>query len=240
MRIDFLFKIFETSYLKFNSRNEQPVSQSQAIGSETISVPMTEDKTINQGPRANLFLLMNDFHGQPTKENRERVLSFLRNNLKIFTPVLEKDFESKIYELRDLFQQNNEQAFIYILDLITILPGENLEMLKRFLSHTMDDNMENFITQYHKNKDVNCMLASLISDPVPEEDKINIFYERDEALTQYLSKDTLPLLMKEFATRCQLVVKLQIDKLTPKPAPATTPVAEPTPVLTPTTQEPTP
>jgi hypothetical protein len=92
------------------------------------------------------------------------------------------------------------------------LKGENLEMLKRFFSFAIDIDLAEFLALYSKSSDINCMIIMNLGDNLPIEEKYNELAERLKALDKFLLADREESI-KVYAQRCQMVLKLQVDKL---------------------------
>lgn len=220
VRIDFVLEQIGSLNRKIRESVDRPAPQAVVVESETIAVPIAEDKALKQNPRGGFFLLVDQFLAAPNQDNKTRVIAYLKQNPKLFSEKLEKDLETKVYGLRNLFLQGNTEIYYLIQDLMGVLGGENIEMLKRFLSLGLDTNLTTFLKNYPKLKDTNCSIVIYIADPVSEDDKLNLYYERDGAFTEYLTQDKLELADRGFAIRCQQILKAQIEKMLRPIAPA--------------------
>jgi hypothetical protein len=92
------------------------------------------------------------------------------------------------------------------------LKGENLEMVKKFYSFAIDIDMGDFLSVYSKSSDINCMIITYLGDNLPVEEKYNELSARFVALNSFLSVER-PEPIKVYGQRCQMVLKLQVDKL---------------------------
>jgi hypothetical protein len=89
-----------------------------------------------------------------------------------------------------------------------------------------------------KTKDSNCSIAGLIGYRIPEEEFLNEYVERRENLLKFLSNEKLDSALRAFATNCELVVSLEINKLSPQLLNSTGPEVEQNPSVIPESTEP--
>lgn len=213
MRIDFILGLFDKMAKK---AEPAPVEvDASDIGSKRETVPLKDDPNFKQTPKKTFFALLEDFHSSPVPEIRERANAFLKANPTLFGPKLDAQLESTIFQWRDLLINNDQETVNFMLDLMNVLQGENLEMMKRFFSLWMDINMEHFIAAYSRTKDSNCSIATTFGDNLPEEEKRNEIYEREAALKAYVAKENIPPHHKALATNCLLVLGIEIAKFPP-------------------------
>jgi hypothetical protein len=182
-------------------------------------VPVGKDQSLKQTTKQTFIALLEDFHGNPIPEIHDRAMTIFKENPTMFSQKLDPELESEIFRWRDLLNNNEPEAVKFMLDLMNILQGENLEMMKRFFSLWMEINMEHFIAAYSKTRDVNCSIAKTFGDNIPEEEKINEYVEREDALKIIVAKEKLDPVQKNLATNCLLVLQIEIAKIAPKPAP---------------------
>lgn len=216
-RIDVLLEYFDRASAKL--AGEPPEVDVAGTELKREIIPVSEDLNVKRPPKELLLLLMEDFKVSPSPETREKAIGLLKENPKMLSEKLDKEIESRVFLWRDLLTNNNPELVNFILDLQKIFRGENLEMLTRFLALWMDINMEHFIASYVKTKDTNCSIVITFGDPIPEEEKLNDLYDREEALTTIVAKENLEPGQKNLATNCLLQVGLEIAKLAPTPAP---------------------
>lgn len=244
VRIDVVLKFFDRTAEKIQSSQSVELGPGDiAPGSEVVS--LEADLSLKSSPHKKFISMLEDFHISADKSVKEKALELLRSHPTIFTERLDKDLEAAIYRWRDLLMQKNKETYDFLLELIKTLKGENLEMVKRFFSLTIEENIGEFLAAYSKSSDVNCLIMGYLSDPLPEEEKYNELNERLQALDAFLGSDKVNATNKAYAEKCHLVLKLQVDKLrllfenadavsNPSPAPtdeaaSTPPVAAPAP-----------
>jgi hypothetical protein len=153
----------------------------------------------------------------------------------MFNQKLDPQLENEIFRWRDLLNNNEPEAAKFMQDLMNILQGENLEMMKRFFSLWMDINMEHFLAAYSKTKDTNCSIATML-DNIPEEERLNEYVEREDALKAFVAKEKVDPIQKNLANNCLLVLQIEIAKFPPRPVEESSPEessAVPVPVPTP-------
>jgi hypothetical protein len=214
VRIDFILGLFDKA-----SQNMEPEPievDASDIRSDRETIPVNQDANLKQTPKGTFFALLEDFHTNPVPSIHERAMMILKDNPQMFTQKLDPELESQISRWRDLLNNNNQEAVKFMLSLLNTLQGENHEMMKRFFSLWMEIDMVNFLAAYSQTKDVNCTIAALFGDPIPEEEKINEYYERDDALNAFLAKENINPVHKALATNCLLVIGVEIAKIAPK------------------------
>jgi hypothetical protein len=227
-RIDVLLEYFDKANAKLTGEPPEVDVANTEFKRELI--PVSEDFNVNRSPKELLLILMEEFKVSSSPETREKAIAILKENPTILSETLDKEIESRVFLWRDLLTNNNPEMMNFILDLQKIFRGENLTMLNRFLALWMDINMEHFIASYVKTKDSNCSIAITFGDPIPEEEKVNDLYDREDALKTIVAKENLDPAQKTLANNCLLQVGLEIAKLAPPPAPATlVPSTGPTP-----------
>lgn len=214
VRIDVLLEFYEKATGKFQPAPPE-ISESD-IKSNRETIPMAKDENLKQTSKERFFSLLEDFHTSPTAEMRERVLTALKSNPTMFSADLDAGLESHIFRFRDLMINNNDEMVFLLIELMNVLPGQNQEMIKRFFSLWMDINMEHFIAAYSRTKDVNCTIAGTFGDNIPEEEKINEYYDREDALKAFISKEGVNIMQKNFAEKCLLVLGMEIQKRAPQ------------------------
>jgi hypothetical protein len=220
-RIDVLLEFFDKTSEKLSGESVEVDVTNTEISREVI--PINEDINLKRSPKENFFILMEDFHRAPTAETREKAIALLKANPGILSDKLDQKLESRVFSWRDLLINNNQETVNFILDLMKILKGENFEMMNRFFAIWMDINMEHFIAAYVRTKDLNCSIAVTFGDQIPEEEKLNDFYDREEALKKIVEKPNIDPVQKSLASNCLLQIGLQIAKITP-PKQFTSPV----------------
>ena len=212
VRIDFLLLQVDKLAAKFGG----PKTSTDEVKPGEAVIPFSKDLSVKQNPKTIFLSLINNFRSNPIKEVKDLTLSQLQKNRTMFGPKLDPELETEIFRLRDLLHDSNPEAGSLLLELSHVLEGENLEMLKRFLSLWMDIKMEDFLKTYSKTKDTNCLIATTFGDSVVAEEKNNVLFDRERALADIISKDKTDPVVKVFATRCQLVLNLHLSKVVPK------------------------
>jgi len=191
------------------------IDASGVKSNELVSV--AQDANLKQTPRQTFIALLEDFHANPVQPIHERAMVIFKDNPTMFSQKLDPQLENEIFRWRDLLNNNDPEAAKFMLDLMNILQGENLDMMKRFFSLWMDINMENFIAAYSKTKDTNCSIASIFGDNIPEEEKLNEYVEREDSLKAFVMKDKVDPVQKNLANNCLLVLQIEIAKFPPRP-----------------------
>lgn len=235
VRIDVVLHLFDKTSKKLENRKANDISNTvQITEPQTELVPIENDLALKSSSKKIFLSMMEDFRSAPEISLKDRAIETLRANPTMFDEKLDPELESAIFRWRGLFEQKNKVAQGFILELMKSLKGENLEMLKRFLSYSIDVDFADFISFYSKTNDLNCMLITYLGDNLPDEEKYNELNERLKVVEAYIASDKADL--KEYAQRCQLVLKLTVDKLGAVTAPPeeTQPVTPPAdPTLTP-------
>lgn len=234
LRIDFILGLFDKASEKFV--NDTPVVEISESKSDRTIISVSQDKMLSTSPRETFFSFLDGFHASPDAELRIRAMNWLKDHPTLFNQTLDKELESKIYKWRDHLNNNNKEVVHFILDLMGVLPGENQEILKKFFSLWMEINMEHFIAAYSKTKDTNCSIATTFGDPIPDDEKLNDYYQRIDSLKLFLQNEKVEPIEKALATNCLLQLELFLQKLAPPaPSPETATVTPPvsSPVIDP-------
>lgn len=222
LRIDYLLGLFDKAAEKFSS-GPQPVEVNDSITNREL-IPVTQDRSLKRTPRERFLALLEDFRTSPVVEIRHRAMAIFKESPTMFNQKLDQELESHIYRWRELLNNNEPEVANFLLDLLTILQGENLEMVKKFSSIWMDINLGNFISFWSRTKDTTCTIATVFGENIPEEEKINEYYDRFDGLKEYLERPNLYPVHKGLATNCLLQLTIILEKLDPKPV--TPPPAE--------------
>ena len=223
VRVDVLLGLFDKLGEKFAARS--PEIPATELTAPVDTIPLNKDQSFKQTPRQVFLALLEDFHADPQKEIRLKALDYFKNHPTIFTQKLDTDLEAAVFRWRDLLNLNEPELANFLIDLLNILQGENQIMVKRFFALWMDINMEHFLTAYSKTKDTNCLIATTFGDPIPEEERLNEYYDREDALKAFLAKENINPVEKTLATNCQLVLGLEISKIAPPSTNETLPPA---------------
>lgn len=211
VRVDYWLTLFEKASARFTPGAAEIKTNDVKTNREIVG--MGQDLSLKQSKRETFLALLEDFRSSPSSSLREQALIIYKENPKMFGPILDKSLEAVVFRWRDLLNNNEPEVANFLLDLMNVLEGENLLMVKRFFSLWMEINMEHFIAAYARSKDPNCQIATYFGDSIPEEEKINEYYERAEALKMMLLKVNILPTQKALATNCKLVLEISIEKI---------------------------
>jgi hypothetical protein len=211
-RIDYFLGLFDKANQRINSRTTEV--DVRGIRSREV-IPVKEDTNLRRSVRGSFFALIEDFQTTPSADIRLKCTEILKNNPSLFSEKMDKELEVRIFQLREHLNNNQPEVVNFILDLMNVLKGENLETLRRFFALWMDINMEHFVAAYTRTKDTNCQIATLFGENVPEEEVVNEYVERLDFLNAFLVKEKIDPAHKALATNCALQLKLTIEKLAP-------------------------
>lgn len=209
VRIDVVLQLFDKTSQKYQNSQLPDVKTTEVT--QTELVPMNNDLAMKVAPRRIFLSMMEDFRSAPDVAIKDRALETLRATPTMFGEKLDTELESTVFRWRGLIEQKNKLAQSFLLELMKSLKGENLEMVKRFLSYSIDADLPDFLYFYSKTSDTNCMLITYLGDNLPEEEKYNELSTRLNALNAYIASDKTEF--KEYAQRCQMVLKITVDKL---------------------------
>ena len=210
VRIDVILRLFDKTATKYqNSSNE--IKSGEDIPSSEI-IPAGKELSAQSTPRKTFISILNDFSYVPDANFKNKAIELLRTHPTMFTDKLDRELESSLYRWRDLLVQRNKVTHEFLMEMMKSLKGENLEMLKRFFSFAIDIDLAEFLALYSKSSDINCMIIVNLGDNLPIEEKYNELAERLKALDKFLLADREETI-KVYAQRCQMVLKLQVDKL---------------------------
>lgn len=238
VRIDILLEMFDKATNSFEP--SPPEIESADLGSTRELIPVSKDKNLQQSPREDFLSLLEVFRISPEASIRERAMEIFKNHPAMFTEKLDPTLESHVYRWREHLNNNEPETVNFLLDLMSILKGENLEMIKRFFALWMEIDMENFIAAYSRTKDTNCMIATTFGDRIPDTEKIKELYDREDSLKEILKNEKLNPVHRALANNCLLVLSMEFNK---QPSQNTLPVtpSEADPVIVvPTPGEATP
>ena len=238
VRIDILLEMFDKAINSFEP--SPPEIGSTDLGSTRELIPVSKDQNLKQSPRENFLALLEVFRISPETSIRARAMEIFRNHPTIFNEKLDETLESQIYRWREHLNNNEPETVNFLLDLMNILKGENLEMIKRFFALWMEIDMENFIAAYSKTKDSNCMIATTFGDRIPEEEKIKELYDREDALKKMLANEKLNPIYRALANNCLLVLSMEFNKRPSQNIVPVTPSEEGPVIVVPTPGEATP
>lgn len=238
VRIDMILLGIEKLGEKFKSSTSQQTT-AETLPQPEIQIPINEDRSLARTPRSEFFALLDDFHLNPKREVREQIIEVLRKNPTILGTKLDPIFEGEIFKMADLIYNKSPELPLMLLDFLGLLQGENLEMVKRFFTLLMDNDIEIFLKFYSRTKEITCPIGVLLGHKVPEEEVLNEFIEREQSLKAFLAGEKIDPALSVLGNNCLTVVQMQINKLsnipTPPPAPASVeaPPSEPAPAPAP-------
>lgn len=238
VRIDYLLGLFERAA---NYMKPAPPEVSETTSGPEI-IPVSKDQNLKQTPRENFLSLLEIYRITPDSSIRERAMSIFKDHPAMFSEKLDKGLESNVYRWREHLYNNEPETANFLLDLMSILKGENLVMLKKFWSLWMDINMANFIAAYSRTRDTNCSIATTFGDNIPQDEILNEYYDRYDSLKALLADEKLLPAHRALANNCLLVLQIQISKMDTEASPVPTvspqtPEATPDPSATPVTPE---
>lgn len=225
VRIDFFLGQIEKATKRFTPA--PPEIEATVVQPGRQLIPVSQDKSLKQSPREVFLSLLGSFRGSPDSSLRERAMEIFKSHPTMFSSKLDPELESQIFRWQELLHNNEPEVVPFLINLMNILQGENLLMLKRFFALWIDINLDNFLTAYIKTKDTNCMIITTFGHNIPEEEKLNEYYDREDALKEYLARPNIEPSQKALATNCLLVLGLEISKLAPVAAPVSEPEATP-------------
>jgi hypothetical protein len=78
-------------------------------------------------------------------------------------------------------------------------------------------NLAGFLSVYQTGLDSNCSIILKFSDPVADDEKLNLLSERQRALNEFLSKEDIDSQENKFARTCLLHLQLYFEKNASKP-----------------------
>lgn len=210
VRIDVILRLFDKTAVKYQNRSEEIKPGEIAPSSDLV--PVDNDLSFKVSPHKTFLSMLSDFRNAPDINVKNKAIEVLRSQPTMFTEKLDLELESSIYRWRDLLVQRNKITHEFLMEMMKSLKGENLEMVRRFFSFTIDIDLGEFLNVYSKSPDINCIIMGYLGDNLPEEEKYNELAERLVALDAFLLVER-PEPVKLYAQRCQMVLKLQVDKL---------------------------
>ncbi len=240
VRIDLVIHGIETLARNVSKVSQRPATTDNLVVNDSMVpndvVSIKEDKSLKRTPRTEFFTLLEEFSLSPTNETRLKLRLIVEKNPKLFSEKLDTDLEAQIFKMIDLIYNKNKEFAFLLLDLLEFLVGENKLMVEKFFTILMDSNLDLFLNTYSKSKDKNCMIAKFLGHKIPEDEVMNELLERQVILHDYLLRDKIDPLIENLAKNCQLVLNLEITKLT-TPAESSEPPSNPLPVEPPAKEE---
>lgn len=216
VRIDVLLGLFDKATNSGEPAPPQVEISDINSSRDVISVP--QDRNLKQTPRESFLAMLEVFRTSPDAATRERAMGIFKDHPTMFTEKLDPVLESLVYRWREHLNNNEPETVNFLLDLMGILKGENLQMIRRFFALWMEINMENFIAAYSRTRDTNCSIATTFGDIIPEEEKIKELYDREDALKALVADEKINSTHKALARNCLLVLGLAINKMAPENA----------------------
>lgn len=227
IRIDIVIELVEKGVALVKSEEK---TEPDDLGQPAVIV--RSDRNVNLTPREKYLAILSSFRVTPVLTFREQAMGLFRKHPQMFSDKLDKDLEAQIYAWRDLVVQNEAEVPLFLLDLNSILKGENLEIIRRFFSVILDLNVDMFINNYIRTKDGSCSVVTLLEAAVPPEERIPELYERQGILEDYIARENIPAEKRLYATTCLTALKLFLEKEAP-PVQPVEPPAEDQPAVTP-------
>ncbi len=212
VRIDVVLRFFDKTAKKIES-NETPEISIEAIGPQSDLVPVAADLSLKSSPLKKFITMLEDFQATGDPAIQFRAIEFLRANPTLFNDNLNKELEGAVYKWRDLFLQKNKNSYSFLLEIMKHTRGENALMLRKVLSMVIDLDLAEFLNFYSKSSDENCLIMTDLAFPLPDEERFNELNDRLQALNAYMASDKFLPMLKPFADKCHLVLKLQVDKM---------------------------
>lgn len=223
VRIDVVVNLIEKAYDKISQKSAVEVDTREIKTSREL-IPISEDQNLKQDDHSRILALIESFQLSPYPEIRKKIMEELRAHPQAFSVVtLDKTLESHLLGFRDLLSRADAETLSLLVELHDFMKGDNLGTVKRVFSYAVDFNLPAFLKYYSQTKDSLCNPILLFADNVPPEEKVNEYFDRDKALTEYLTQEKVDPASKTLATTCQLVLKSELAKLAPAPTPAVEP-----------------
>jgi len=210
VRIDLVLKFFDKTAVKYQNKSIEIAPGEVVAGGEIV--PVASDLSFKTSPRKNFISMLNDFRTVQDISVKDKAIELLRLNPTIFPETLDLEFESSIYRWRDLLVQKNKMTHDFLIEMMSNLKGENLQMVMRFYSFAIDVDMGEFLNAYSKSNDSNCLIMDHLGDNLPEDEKYNELAERLAVLDAFLLTDKAAPI-KLYGQHCQMILKLKIDQL---------------------------
>jgi len=224
VRIDVVFKLFEKTAGKYQNSREEIKTGDIEPSSNLVSVD--NDLSLKTSPHKTFISMLNDFKNTSDLNVKNKAIEVLRSQTIMFSDKLDIELESSIYLWRDLLIQKNKTAHEFLIEMMKYIKGENLEMVRRFYSLSIDIDLIDFFNSYSKSTDTNCIIMGYVADNLSDEEKYNELEERLIAFDAFLlTEKAIPFLV--FAKRCQIVLNLEINKLKAVVPPSETAENEP-------------
>ncbi len=218
VRIDLVIHGIETLAKNVSKVSNKSPTPEEVVGNNSMIpddiISIKEDQSLKRTPRIELFTLLEEFRLSPTNETRLKLRLLVEKNPKLFTEKLDKDLEAQIFKMIDLIYNKNKEFAFLLLDLSELLIGDNKLLIEKFFTILMDSNLDLFLNAYSKSKDKNCMIAKFLGHKIPEDEVLNELLERQALLDEYLLKEKIDPVIENLARNCQLVLNLEITKLT--------------------------
>lgn len=212
VRIDLILKFFDKTVKQIETKTAQEIPPSDVTSGSEL-VPIASDPALKSNPRQIFISMLNNFQVAPDSESKLNTLEYLKAHPSMFSEKLDTDLESSVYRLRNLIIQRDKETPELLLEMMKMLKGENLEMLKRFFSFMIDVDLADFLALYSKSSDVNCVIIQYLGDSLPIEERFNELSERLVILENYLNSEKVSPVLKPYGDKCHMVLKMEVEKM---------------------------
>jgi hypothetical protein len=217
-RIDFILDLWQKKTSQFFT--DQTIVGPEDIKSNRQLIPFSQDSNLTFSPWLTLKSLFESFHSNPSADLRSKIIELVKKIPSLSKQEFSTEFESSLFRLRDLMNNNHPELPLLLNSLQPILTGAPKESLRKFYALWMDIDMENFLRAYAQSPDKDCGLAIVFGDPVPEEEWYNEYLEREDTLKKILVKEGLSQEVKSLTEKCLIVLSTQTQKMIPQLTPA--------------------
>lgn len=224
VRIDVVLRLFDQASSSFR-QNKQTVIEGKEVKPEPAPVPVKDDQLINQTPRTRFINMLETFGQIPDPTIRQKAMEVFKASPTMFSEKLDPGLEGAVFNWRDLIAQGEPELPLFLLDLLTILHGENKDVVTKFYSLIIDQDLPLFLSSYSKSRDINCLIVTVVGDPVSEEEKRNILYDRDKSLNEFILSENSDPTQRRIADTCLLKLRTSLNATAtpmPLPSPAST------------------
>lgn len=221
VKIDYVLRTFDELTERF-SQGRPPVLSSEGFENSS-TLPLKDDQALQSNPRQIFLLMLERFGDAPEETFRQTAFEIIQKNSDIFGEALDQELMGTIYSWRDLIGRKEKQLPLFLVDLMNVLKGENHLMIRRFYSLLMDADAEWFFSTYILTKDIQCAIATDLGDPLSAEEKLNVLFDRERSLNEFVQSEKIDPDQKLRAESCLLRLRQFLAELAPK-TPATAPI----------------
>jgi hypothetical protein len=223
VRIDVILRLFDKTALKIENRPTEITARD--VDAPTQIIPIGKDLSLQISSKSSFLSMLNDFRASQDESVKEAAIEILRGSPQIFSEAVDSDLEASVYRFRDLLIQKNKATHELLLEMMKSLKGDNLAMVRRFYSLSIDIDLEEFLKEYSTSSDSNCIIMGHLADNLPFEERFNELSERLRELDAFLLTEGAEA-VKAYGRRCQIVLGLQVDKMKMNVIPVETPAIE--------------